>query len=305
MTDDDCVAQSFSRRLTERQRGSKAMTKRGFYGILSVLALSACSGSAIDVGPGGAGAPAASGANGSSGATGGPRSSCTSETPLPIWPPANPACASSSDSPLIGSWQGYAENQPAPWDEIFLEISGVSSDGLCGTLKVGNVALPSVIDPDQVYPPHTQASYIPRLVPGAAMTLQNGTTDGTRVRFTAYINEAYKDWCELQTSYQGQVGMCTCVPAWASSFSSSGNEQCTSRDPNSGATLTFACGKATMCTNAGGACICNSSGCAAEVNNPWDFDLRITGDMIKGGIRGGTGAPEEFHVGTVHFTRSP
>ena len=280
------------------------MMKWGLCGILAVLALSACSGSAIDVGPGGAGAPGASGASGASGATGGPHSTCTSQTPLPIWPPVNPACANSSGSPLIGSWHGYAENQPAPWDEVFLEISGVSSDGLCGTLKVGNVALPSVIDPAQVYPPHTRASYIPVLVPGAAMTLQNGTTDGTRVRFTVYINEAYKDWCELQTSYQGQVGMCTCVPIGAPTVNAVG-DQCTIADPNSSGTLTYECGKATMCTNAGGACICNSSGCAAEVNNPWEFDLRISGDTIQGGLKGGTGGENAFHAGTVYFTRTP
>ena len=276
--------------------GAKQMMMRRTCGVLGLLVLSACSGSAIEVGPGGAGVTAAAGA---SGAPSMPRPTCTDETPLPAWPSSS-ACVGSNDLPLVGSWHGYIENQPAPWDDLLLKIEGANSDGLCGTLKVGNVEPPPpASDPNLDYPPGvSHADALPVLIPGFTMALRNGTTDGARVRFRVADYEGYRSWCELQSPYGSDGGAsCGCLPLGQATRDSS--NQCKVSEHGGSSWQTVDCGKAVLCgARAPGACTCTAAGCTASDAYVSQFDLRFTGDTAEG-------SDTEHPSARVHFTRFP
>ena len=265
------------------------MMMRGIVSVLGAFAVSACSGSAIDVGPGAiGGSGSAPGASGGALATAGagsgtnqPGQHCTDGTPLPVWP-SRTACAGTNDLPLVGSWRGYIENQPPPWDEISLTIEGANSSGLCGSIKFGNdEAPPPATDPNLDYPPGAHSAELGATlsIPGSALTLLDGTTDGTRVRFRVAQAEAYESWCRLQTPYGSQGGtVCGCLPLGTAT---NGAGSCTVS--NGSTTLTVDCGKARLCgATAPGACVCNSSVCAATRASSIGFDLRFTGDTAEG-----------------------
>ena len=272
---------------------------RGYYAMVTGFIFCSCAGSAIEVGPG-----SAAGAGGSAPVanptSSRPSSTCTDQTPLPTWP-STAACAGSNDLPLVGSWHGYVENEAAPWDELFLRIEGANDSALCGTLKVGNVAPPPPATDGEVgYPPGAVvAPSAVNFIAGYAMTLLDGTTDGTRVRFTVSRSEAYKSWCELQRITYDYAGVgCACVPSWAE-MGDFKADRCTFSDPNSGAELTVTCGKSALCGSPGPAqCTCNASGCTARTDSNLSFDLRFTGDTAEG--------VDSSHPGVrIHFTRSP
>jgi len=270
---------------------------RGYFAMVTGFIFCACAGSAIEVGPGSA-AGAGGSAPGVNPASNPPSSTCTDQTPLPAWP-STAACAGSNDLPLVGSWHGYVENEAAPWDELFLSIEGANDSGLCGTLKVGNVAPPPpATDGEANYPPGPTEAQV--FVPGYAMTLLDGNTDGTRVRFRVSRSEAFKSWCELQqTTYDWDGAGCRCIPPWGSMGDLNTGIQ-TFVDPNTGAKLTLTVGKTRLCGSPYPAvCTCNASGCTARSDDgDLSFDLRFTGDTAEG--------VDSSHPGVrIHFTRSP
>ncbi len=267
--------------------------------ILGTLLALGCSGKSIDVGPGGTADGSSPGAGGAG--TGGTSAGswnpstpgdCTDQTPLPSWPDDS-QCLAQSDLPLVGKWQGYVENQMAPWDQLILDIKGASvAGGICGTLTLGSAPLPpAATDPNVGYPPNRFESYAYSNIGGAPntsfasyqLTLLQGTTDGQRVRFSIAQREAFRGWCKLQTSYRRRdstVNICTCLPVpW--SYSSSGSAvdgACTVGD---GADrLTANCGKLALCLDS--VCACNASGCDAPNYAAVSFDLRFTGDNAVG-----------------------
>ncbi|HYP77537.1 MAG TPA: hypothetical protein VER12_16310 [Polyangiaceae bacterium] len=279
---------------------------RGIWAMLGAIGLCACSGGAIDVGPGMGGGSGnnAAGAAGASGAPAVGGSTCTDMTPLPEWP-STTQCAGGEDSPLVGKWHGYLENSPAPWDELFLDIKGANSEVLCGTLVVGDAApLPPATDANHAYP--TDGSTVDKssaLVPGFASTLLAGRIDGTRVRFAIAETEGYQSWCALQTAY-AQTGTryaCGCVPNGPGNGDFT-TDQCTIVDSSNGVASTFSCQKAKLCgwlgPLSGGVCACNAAGCGAGQEAVVSFDLVATGDTLEGSGTLGANA-------RLHFTRSP
>jgi hypothetical protein len=275
------------------------MMKRVVVGIVGVLGVCACSGSAIEVGPGSAGAAGtnAGGGAAASGATGNPNATCTDSTPLPEWP-STTACAGTSDLPVVGRWHGYVENESAPWDELFLEIKGANGSGLCGTLTVGNTAPPPpATDPAADYPPGADSEHSGwLLVPGYPLTLLDGTVDGTRVRFRVSGTEAYKSWCALQTPYQQMGRNCGCVPRGSTTLI---GDKCVIVDYIGGATRAFNCAQSQLCGGPGpSACTCDASGCGPLQDDENAFDLVVTGDTAEGSVSRVSG-------GRTHFTRLP
>lgn len=303
-------------------------------GILGVFGACSCTGTTIDVGPGSGGTPATennapgggqtdddtssaattggsgpSGGTGSYTPTGTPGSSagglghvaCTDTTPLPVWP-STTACAGTSDLPVVGEWHGYVENAIAPWDEIFLSIKGANSDGVCGTITIGNATPPApATDPNLVYPPGTWERVT--LIPGYTLTLLDGTVDGARLRFQVSPPEAYQSWCALQTSYVAKLGAngCGCVPGYVNGILA-GDNLCPVVDTVAGYTEKFNCDQASMCgsfSTRDTVCICNASGCGPIRDGVGDyFDLIVSGDTIEGS--------DTLHNNArMHFTREP
>ena len=279
------------------------MTIRRLWGIIGVMAAAACSGSAIEVGPGSGGAPGSNG-SGSSSAAGSANpgeGTCTDISPLPQWPSATD-CVGTNDLALVGKWHGYIENEDPPWDELFLDIKGANSSGLCGTLAVGSATPPApATDPTHGYPPGVSNFLGWQLIPGYPMTLLGGTTDGARIRFRVAPTEGYKSWCKLQTPYGHGDGLgCGCVPSGPSMGGPSG---CVITDQLTQVTRTFDCDQAGLCDplgNGSPVCACNASGCdAVDLDlSAGRFDMVVRGDTIEGSE---TGHPTV----RVHFTRVP
>ncbi len=204
-------------------------------------------------------------------------------------------------SAIVGTWHGYIENQRAPWDDLTLVINGASvTGGLCGTLTVGAGAPPPpATDGNVDYPDANETTWQgngPRILPGFVLSLFEGTTDGTRVRFGIDDFEPWKGWCGLQTPYDtSPTGSCNCLPNW----SVAGDTDCTLSDPSGAHDDIHAnCAKAALCSTVGGVCTCNGSGCTAVVGASTNFDLRFAGDEAEGSA---TSAP----TARAHFTRVP
>lgn len=279
------------------------MNVRVFWGIVGVIGLCACSGTRIDVGPGGmqGGAPGAGGTTSQGGvpSAGGAMShgTCTTEvSPLPQWP-SSTACAGNTDSPVVGRWHGYIENVGGVWDELFLDIQGANSDGLCGTFTVGDMPSPSpATDPTQAY--HFSDGVGLTFIPGYASTLLDGRIDGARIRFEVGPTEGYRSWCQLQTSYQRPEGAggggalgCLCLPSLSGTVDET-PDHCKINYSN-GTVLT--CAQVSQCN---GLCVCNESGCDAGGRFNDSFDLTVSGDTIEGS--------DTDHPGhRIHFTRLP
>ncbi len=287
---------------------------RGICAIVGLIGLSACSGT-IDVGAGRGGAPGsnapggaaggsalggapgnneqggAPGSNEPSGTVGGGGVSdgdpvtCTNLNPLPEWP-STTACAGSNDFPLVGRWRGYTENHD---DELFLDIRGANSEGLCGTLTVGSdPPPPPATDGREAYPPGwtTMEAITRHVIPGFPMTLLAGKTDGTRVRFQTAAAEGFKSWCALQPSYPRDTSGASCGCATDGTISR-GSDECVISGPTG--TRTLSCAQVDLCLV--GTCTCNASGCDAAQSISGAYDLVVTGDTMQGG--------------SVHFTRMP
>jgi hypothetical protein len=263
--------------------------------MVGALIVLGCSGQKIDVGPGGGssgdsaemsgGGTTSAGGAAQSGLSTLPASNCNDTTPLPTWPDPT-SCVSSVASPLVGTWQGYVENAAAPWDQLTLVINGASVDGgVCGTIVVGAGPAPvPATDPNVGYPPSYAAGsdYAPRIVSGFALTLQNGTTDGARVRFSVRQAEPWRGWCELQSSYDMGAQQCSCVPQYSSLTGSTSNSGiCTLKEGSHD--LTVNCGKAFLCQGPTAPhCACNDTGCDAATDEEIDFDLQFSGDTAEG-----------------------
>ena len=276
--------------------------------LLGTLLAMGCSGRAIDVGPGGSAGSlgATAGGNGGAGGTssstqagsnGLPPGDCTSTTQLPTWPDSS-ACVAASNLPIVGAWQGYVENQVAPWDQLTLVITGASvAGGVCGTLAIGaGTAPPPATDPNDSYPPGLGSGDSSSLsgggsVPGFPLSLLNGTTDGTRVRFSVAQSEAFRSWCQLQTAYRldDASTSCGCLPNRGFTW---GSDPCSilgdATHPNP---VSINCLKLGLCMLTAGArqgitvqtCACNASGCDGDPNGGGiAFDLRFTASSAEG-----------------------
>ena len=284
--------------MTKRKRRKQQVGRPRL--ILGVFVALACSGKAIDVGPGGTsqgGSPAAGGTGATSWSPSTP-GDCTDQTPLPTWPDDS-QCLAQSNLPLVGRWQGYVENQMTPWDQLVLDIKGASvAGGICGTLTLGSAPLPpAATDPNVGYPPDNNYQvYGPSSIGGSPntsfasyrLTLLQANTDGRRVRFRVSKAEPFHSWCQLQTSYRirsSAGNTCTCLPLWPQIISAQTNADgtCTIEHSRS-ERLTANCGMMALCLAS--ACQCNASGCDAPFGvlnlRSVDFDLRFSGNSAVG-----------------------
>jgi hypothetical protein len=215
----------------------------------------------------------------------------------------------------VGRWHGYVENEAAPWDELFLDIKGANSNGVCGTLTVSNNEPPaSPSNANEVYP--AGAWFIrsgpdsvdvgPPLIAGYPSTLLNGKLDGSRIRFGISPREGHRSWCQLQSSYAalGSGGApsraCSCLPLGATTLTISPRDggDCSSVTyDRRGVSVTLGCYQAGQCGE--GVCACNASGCDAADGLVDNFDLTADGtDRIEGS--------DTDHPGKrIHFKRAP
>jgi len=212
----------------------------------------------------------------------------------------------------VGRWHGYVENEAAPWDELFLDIKGANSNGVCGTLTVSNAEPPaSPSDAKEVYPPEASAALTGAdsirvgspLIAGYASTLLNGKLDGTRIRFGISPREGYRSWCRLQPSYAalGWGGAssraCSCSPGGDATISPREGDCSSITYSNRGVSVTLGCYQAGQC--GAEVCACNASGCDSSDGLVDNFDLTADGtDRIEGS--------DTDHPGKrIHFKRAP
>lgn len=300
----------YGKRWCEMIQGNAGMLGNAVFGAL--LLTIGCSGRVIDVGAAGSGGSITSSVGGGAGlseAAGGANNdgmanTCQVNTPLPVWPNVED-CQTDSNLPIIGSWHGYVGNQDAPWDAMTLEIHSASVDGgVCGTLTIGEGNPPTPDRAHGYYPGTVQSDTVltPYPVPGFKLTLFDGTTDGKRVRFSVRLAEAWREWCQLQTSYAvGSDGsVCRCLPGNGATYNPDGTCELSG---GARPTSAFDCGTVQLCVGPPfSVCSCSAAGCEADTGSgSVDFDLRFVDDNDVEG----SGTASNFVNAAVFFSRAP
>lgn len=212
---------------------NRALRKKS---LASALVLLACAGQSLDVGNDppaeDTGVVGTGGGSGGSGAvmvgSGGSQLSgggTVGTAPPPATPPTEwPSQTGCDTEPayqeLVGTWQGQLEDfYLQRLKSLTLVINGVSSHGMCGSLKWGDgEAPPPATDPAGPYP--STAVYdvmgyggTPGYTPldGFTYTIEQGAVRDRTVRLSIGTSEIWQSWCELQGSYRYQDGY-NCVP---------------------------------------------------------------------------------------------
>lgn len=217
------------------------------------------------------------------------------------WPSDEP-CAG-DQLPIVGRWVGYVENImfSSGSDALRIEIRAANAAHVCGSVTLGGgMPPPSPTDPDVGYPVGVFACAEEGGNPNPAvrdpftfdsfpMTLLDGRTSGARLQFQATVDELWRPWCELQTSYP--------APNYPGGYA------CTPLDPCLPTAVD--CGKALLCSGAAGTtgpCRCTAQGCTANpwnTTNPWGlltFDLRFNGTSGDGSVNVGSYGSHNLHV---------
>ncbi len=203
---------------------------------------------------------------------------------LPEWPDAA-ACAASSDSDLVGLWEGAV--QSATFERLArlrVEVLGASeTGGVCGTVHFGEDAppLPAATDPNEhfpeSYPPGWEGFY-----DGVAYTILEGAMQRDRIHFVVSRAELFKGWCELHESYYVGHSEWFCIPT--RSYMAVSETVCRYVDLRNGSTHNVDFEQCNACM--GGTCACNDEGCTAtgDPNERLTFDLQREGDEILGNL---------------------
>jgi hypothetical protein len=254
---------------------------------LTVLLL-ACSGEQLDMGDD----PTHVGGMGSGGTTGGSAggppiggsSGMPSSEPsasLPEWSSQTDCETDVEFADLVGTWEGQVEDfYLKPVQTLRVVINGASAHGICGSVTWGDGEAPApATDPDAPYPSAEfwQAGLglvasVP--VEGFAYGIDEGAVRAHTVRFSTQVNEPWRSWCEIQTSYSSSLGY-SCMP-----FADQGVT--TTSDPNGVCETggqTFTAFKCYGCERVfGGFCACDAGGCTAKHDHPSQFDLTLSDD---------------------------
>jgi hypothetical protein len=235
---------------------------------IALFALSwACGGQANGVGPNGeASEPAGGALDGSS-----------SPSSLDAVP-----CPSSEGLAFEGTWSGYALGEGPEYD-FTLELAG-STHAPCGTIRFGEPRQYSAAtEVDVPYPEdHGHFKQLERL-PGFTYTLRKAEAQGARLQFQIAYSESYRSWCALQSVYPDpSSGGYSCLPSNGQGVLVDG-DQCRGIGPGQEGRV-YPCAHWDACLGARDApCVCDSGGCAANVDNSSDyFDVHFEDGEASG-----------------------
>jgi hypothetical protein len=200
-------------------------------------------------------------------------------------------------------FKGYVVDPQYPLyvgdDAVTLFVKTFDSTSITGAIVFGSGELPPIAtDPLRAYlPPNAYLPDYPDIPPdtmpprpwgGYALSLVNGTVEGTRVRFTVHAAEQWRTWCELLAGYPN--GLCVPTP-YIDNLGEGGYPGTSSECEGLECRLDgvhFDCAKLGLCVGVGangteGAyCTCEGCGCTASVSSlhlAFDFQLRDNGAL--------------------------
>jgi len=169
----------------------------------------------------------------------------------------------------------------------------LSSDGTSQIVFGSSPAPAPPTDPNIGYP--TEYQYMPQggypnsssitsrsPIPGFAFTLHSVAVQNNRLQFDAEFNEAWKQWCELQTPIEWQNGAYGCVHNWGSGMML--GSSCVQANPETQELVPVDCAKLNICTF-GMVCECTAQGCSAGPESSVGaahFDLNLDGNSAHG-----------------------
>jgi hypothetical protein len=208
---------------------------------------------------------------------------------------------------------GYvvAPSDPLPDDDDLVTLYVESRDAttISGAIVFSSGVLPAPgTDPLHGYLPAEQYATIypeypniywrrlqpPNVWKGYALSLLNGTIDGTRVRFTVHPSEQWRTWCELLAGYPNGL----CVPDTQIDDIEDGLAGSAPVDLDLCVIdgLRYDCLKFAMCggRNLSQYCSCEGCGCSASTigqHLSFDLQLRDSGEL-EGSILNGYIPPE-------------
>jgi hypothetical protein len=190
---------------------------------------------------------------------------------------------------------------PSGSDALRMTVRAANATRLCGSVMLGSgMPPPPVTDSNVGYPPG-----LFRCAPDASttsvgrdvvhfdsfpMTMMGGLITGPRLQFQATVDELWRPWCELQTSYAGPMRVYSCMPAAGA---------CPGQSVD--------CGKRALCDptiDQASPCRCTAEGCtgdpSANTAGHLTFDLRINGSSADGSVNLG-----EAGLHNLHMDRAP
>jgi hypothetical protein len=263
------------------------------YILVLPLALSACSGDALDVGQdslttiGTGGSSGTGGSGGTAGrshtaGSGGTAGSSTTGAPLPDWTDLGECPTTGLDAPqFIGTWEGAVEDLSLqPVVPLRLVITKATSDGVCGAVSWGTTTTPPLplTDPEQSGAAYGFGGSTGAPVPGLDYTVHRGAARDSSLRFAVPAFEHWQAFCEAQSEphHDPDSGGYTCTEPYTNmTYAGEGSDTCAIATAQGSIVLPL---KQCNCELV---CACNGDGCAAIIDQPIDFDLAL--DRSSGG----------------------
>jgi hypothetical protein len=202
-----------------------------------------------------------------------------------------PAITGERLSDYAASWEGYTEafRFPSGTDRVRLTLA---EDGT-GTLIVGEDApLPPVPTDPSVGPGFVTGRQLlagPALqgfvFDGFPFSVRASSVEARRLRLGAELNEPYRDWCELQTSYpivpETGLGYYACVPDGISRGNGDFTD-CARKPEGTEAWTAIDCEKLSLC--GAQTCDCDATGCTVAASDSLeDQSIRLDGALLEGG----------------------
>jgi len=197
------------------------------------------------------------------------------------WP--EPSLCGDDSTELAGTWIGHYQGQdPTPESTLHLRVGGTEAE-LCGTFSESTPQpLPPITDPQAGYPPGYDSSKFLELVPSFSYSLIFDVRRGAQVWFSFNVAEPWREWCQLQTPYQSELG-------WSCARNLGVSQQgdtCRQVD-ETGNEFVISCQQLNLCNGIEPACACSARGCEADANAPrYELDLTFDGDEAQGTIEG-------------------
>lgn len=187
-------------------------------------------------------------------------------------------------------------------DAVTMNLAFASDGTVTGTVLFGDgPPLPPPMDPSKSYPPNLPptGNFSPE---GFRYTVLQGKYAAPRVTLEVDIDEVYKKWCEIQTSYPyynggpdgGLLGY-ECLPNGG--YSGNGSN-CQVNAPN-GPPIIVDCVNVQLCSMESSPCTCTPTGCTRMVGPKGGvtFDMQLMGNALNGSVSGILGAsPLNVHL---------
>jgi hypothetical protein len=223
-------------------------------------------------------------------------------------PAACAATATGTQSDIVGTWEGYAEDEYfVPIKKYRLTLLAASSGGaVCGTVKYGEGDPPPMTDdPTAWYPPVDSSHYSggtpldyygagygrasPWLLNGATYTIVEGGQLNNQLALSISMNEHLRGFCNLQSAYKtapdASWGPYGCMPS-ADRYDGEYDGSCTGIVLAPPESVKFSAAQCIICAEAvlPGRCACDSCHCTARVELTHKIDLTFSGDAAVGTI---------------------